>query len=96
MVTDRQPSGLSLISLSRINLSTSNLFPLLPILEVDDVGSLQARLQEVAQFQVLGCRAGLWAAVLNSCRQRLQKQTYISPRIKKENKHAEKHETPVA
>lgn len=47
---------------------------LLPVLEVDDVGSLQARLQEIAQFYVLGGWARLWAAVLNTCRQGLQKE----------------------
>lgn len=44
-----------------------------PVLEVDDVGSLQAHLQEIAQFYVLGGWARLWAAVLNTCRQGLQK-----------------------
>lgn len=47
---------------------------LLPVLEVDDVGSLQARLQEIAQFYVLGGWARLWAAVLNTCRQSLQRE----------------------
>lgn len=47
---------------------------LLPVLEVDDVGSLQAHLQEIAQFYVLGGWARLWAAVLNTCRQCLQKE----------------------
>lgn len=47
---------------------------LLPVLEVDDVGSLQACLQEIAQFYVLGGWARLWAAVLNTCRQGLKKE----------------------
>lgn len=38
-----------------------------PVLKVDDVGSLQARLQEIAQFYVLGGWARLGAAVLNTC-----------------------------
>lgn len=50
--------------------------PLSPVLEVDDVRSLQACLQEVAQFYVLGCRARLWAAILNPRWQCLQKETY--------------------
>lgn len=53
-----------------ISLQTDSLSP---VLEVDDVGSLQARLQEIAQFYVLGGWARLWAAVLNTCRQGLQK-----------------------
>lgn len=39
----------------------------LPVLEVDDVGPLQAGLQEVAQLHVLWCRSRFWAAVLNPC-----------------------------
>lgn len=40
---------------------------LLPVLEVDDMSSLQAHLQEIAQFYVLGCWARLWATVLDTC-----------------------------
>lgn len=60
--------------------SEVNCFCLLPVLEVDDVGSLQACLQEVAQFLVLGCWARFWAAVLNPCWYRLQ--THIGGYIK--------------
>lgn len=62
--------------LSCIDRSITSCFPLSPVLEVDDMGSLQACLQEVSQFQVLGCWSGLWAAILHSCWQRLHRQTY--------------------
>lgn len=56
---------------------------LVPVLEVDDMCSLQTRLQEIAQFNVLGGGARLWASVLNTCRQGLQRKRNTGVNIMK-------------